>query len=742
MREHRVEVHPYGVIDLKQYTVTRRLNDHVTVRFSGAIRDDDEAAYMREALVDEAWVRIYILTVTQKNMLRDIFDRLQATEGQKILAVAKYLKVKGVNWRELDKFLASWGPVTVWDAMAKLKFFKHTGIDAERALDVVKYWEFARYLKIAGLTKVDEVFSAISKLTGEDFFKIKMDPKEFSGFMRRNDFLERKELIFHGVIMEFSISYSDGGVKMLNAEAKSGSYMMDLLKHTRLFQKSDAAYKDILYTVAKPYREAGSADDPFIMRVEEPEKTIAEMDKKSADDSGGPPKTIIAQYKETDWEFIKRLASHFGTVVIPRCRSKAIIPPGGGETDEEKTDKAENIKFYFGLPKPKGQDAEQSAGFPFHGYQVIKGLALKRDVRRVRGANSSERYKVEDERELYDIGEAVNMEQAPGSGGLPLYISQSASTYVNSEMVHSYILKSKEALIQAKAFNDGKAILIIDDLKNWSAEFALASDAPSDDFHLKIEQTGDKRGWDSPAEKYSKVMKAASKDRYSLKWPSKPALAEAASTEVEKEALAGKSLLADVTKVYSKYVEVKADEDENLQEAGEADPKEIPWRDHFKRFPVSSIYASADGSGIHWMPVVGDRARINFPDQDEENGYVVSFYYNEKNLPANRTNPDNSSIKNPEGKEVLFSPTSICLTNNAGNSILLQEGDGIHAGSAGKITISSSGAVDVTGDQGITFSAPNGIAMRQGGAGMEVKRDKLVVKAAKASFSGSAQVGG
>ena len=53
------------------------------------------------------------------------------------------------------------------------------------------------------------------------------------------------------------------------------------------------------------------------------------MDKAS---QGAQIEKFILQYRETDWQFLKRLASHFNTGLIP-------------------DDKFAKPKFYFGVPK-------------------------------------------------------------------------------------------------------------------------------------------------------------------------------------------------------------------------------------------------------------------------------------------------------------------------------------------------------------------------------------------------------
>lgn len=774
MREHRIEIEPYKIVDDVSYRITRYLNHHAQATFSGIVRDSKVDEYFNSALEGEAWVKIYFLTVAQRNIIRRIFDKLQASDGAGVLAVAKFLNVKGINYEKIDHFIKSAQPKTLYETMEALRAFRH--FDQEDMTKVLQYYHMGLYMKMAGLTKVDKVFQIIGALSADAFFKVKTDPKEFTGILSRNDLLERKELIFYGVLTEFKI-LEDNGVKRLRGVARSGSYQMDLTAHTRVFQDPAKTYSDVLATVTREYQGeakegAASAQPPFALRVTD--KTIAAMDQREPETAGrgkepeneaAPPKTILVQYKETDWEFIKRLASHFGTVVIPRYRTKVESIPQGA-TDAQKTDKEEQIKFFFGLPAPRPKDGgelpadEDDApatpeGFPFTEYQAIKKGALKHSGHEVSSALSSERYRVENERELYELGEAIAIVQGPG-GGLELYVGQSESSFaMKGEMEHRYILKSKEALVQKKAYLDGVAAPVFNEFTNWDLEFRLLGDSKAADFDLKFNEETLSRGevslWTSVSQRH---REASVPDYKTSLWNASGALASVKDPELHTEGVAfksrlqGFSLLGKVTKVHDKFVEVELDEDENLPRNQKPDAEgnavredRAAWDKAYKRFRFSSLYASDDGSGIHWMPKIEDRVRLYFPDRDEENGYVISFFYEEGNLPSNRTDPNNTSIKNPQGKEVLFSPTSICATNNDGLLILLQQGRGIDFASNGKIQIRSSASVTIAAGGALHLSAPSGVAIDQGAASMAISPEKIQVKA-HIKLSGGSELGG
>lgn len=88
-------------------------------------------------------------------------------------------------------------------------------------------------------------------------------------------------------------------------------------------------------------------------------KVIADTPSADFRDSVSKDKTvgkILIQYQETDWQFVKRLASHFHTGLIP----------------DLTTDKP---KFYFGLPEGNPKEKLEN-----YNYSVHKRLREYRDA--------------------------------------------------------------------------------------------------------------------------------------------------------------------------------------------------------------------------------------------------------------------------------------------------------------------------------------------------------------------------
>jgi hypothetical protein len=101
------------------------------------------------------------------------------------------------------------------------------------------------------------------------------------------------EPVFSGLILSTELS-SVNGLTMLDIEAVSGTWLLDREPHTRTFQNA-RNYASVIELVLSAYPQA-------VFRL-------------GAWDTTCIP--LLVQYQETDWEFLKRLASHLGTTLTP-----------------------------------------------------------------------------------------------------------------------------------------------------------------------------------------------------------------------------------------------------------------------------------------------------------------------------------------------------------------------------------------------------------------------------------------
>lgn len=133
---------------------------------------------------------------------------------------------------------------------------------------------------IACIEEKDAIL-AIDSISTDTNFKIKY-------------YLEEEEvLLFNGVVVSFKISFINGQYK-IELQLKSYTYLLDIEKKSRSFQ-SNYSFYSIFNKIIK--EDHGGL---VIQNVEKEKKQLYPY----------------VQYEETDWEFIKRLATDLHTVLI------------------------------------------------------------------------------------------------------------------------------------------------------------------------------------------------------------------------------------------------------------------------------------------------------------------------------------------------------------------------------------------------------------------------------------------
>lgn len=121
-----------------------------------------------------------------------------------------------------------------------------------------------------------------------------------------------KNTIFKGIIKTAKIR-QEGGFYFLEIEGTSYSFLMDIKKKCQSFQDKNQTYTEMIKSVLSGYENSGILDFAS---------------------EGAAIKKLQLQYYETDWNYIKRMASHFNAGIIPEC-------------------KMDGPKIYFGVPKGK-----------------------------------------------------------------------------------------------------------------------------------------------------------------------------------------------------------------------------------------------------------------------------------------------------------------------------------------------------------------------------------------------------
>lgn len=393
-----------------------------------------------------------------------------------------------------------------------------------------------------------------------------------------------KNVLFCGYAEDMRI-HAEAGTYLLTLRLKTGTGLMDLKPHIRVYQNSGTTYRRIQESHMSVYKNAN-----LLM---------------GADDSSIG--SMVVQYKETDWEFAKRLASRKGTVLFPN-------------------EKSAGVKYTFGI-------IEENIAVlsDYMAYSIVKNLTGYHKKKKNGMSQISEAdvmgYKIRT-REVYYLGDYLNF-----LGGRYI-VREVERKWTGGELDNYYTLETAAGLQEIIYYN-------------------------------------------------KKII--------------------------------GASLKGTVAAVQKDMVQITVNEDES----GGWDGK--------KWFAYSTVFSSPDGTGWYCMPEQGDSVRLYFPNEKEDEAFVNSSVNEASSDSGARSNPDNKSIKNKQGKEILFMPNKLLITNNKGMYIEINDDEGIKVESDKNIVIKAKQSIGLVSDeQGVELAAPEQIVFEQGGTSLALSDDVVV----------------
>lgn len=385
-------------------------------------------------------------------------------------------------------------------------------------------------------------------------------------------------VLFHGIVTDFSFSHDSRGTTMYLALA-SGTVLMDMEPHFRVFQNENALCASIHEGITGAY-----------------------PDGRATCTEGGSDRTrgILIQYRETDWEFLKRMAAASGRCLVPDALQKG-------------------VRYTVGLPEGTGRDIPAD--------HIRTRLDMREYMEKTRGGmtwlcTGDMQELVITDREICRIGDRMSYQ------GREYHICRIETAYRGGECLHTYHLRRKEAL--------------------------------------------------SPL-------------------------------PVPHGSITGCSFDASVTGVQRDRVQVEIAGDEWNARDGKA------W------FPYATVYSSPDGTGWYCMPEPGDSVRLHVPES-EEDSFVMSAVHRETD--AARQNPDYKSFKTKYGKEILFTPDSILMTNNQGMMVEMNDSEGIMITSDKDIVVDAKENLTISSNSAsLLIAAEDRLQVRQGGTSMTLSGD-------------------
>lgn len=277
-----------------------------------------------------------------------------------------------------------------------------------RDLDIrISPFQFIQLLKCDLYCSVNQhakaYVEAIISADDEDAY-VEMALEEIVAEISCTDDAGEDVTLLKGLVTDLSID-SRNGLKQMNLTIRSATVLMDLVEYTRTYQNPGFTMSNILDSIGY------YPDYNYVMSV----------------GTSAPVEDMIVQYKETDWEFIKRMASRYNSVVLPDYVNG-------------------KPWFHFGLPAAK-KPHEINDVF----YQMHKDVYEFEDKASNRVAAVQEKdaiyYRIED-REIYRLGDAVAFK------GRELRVYSIESHLEGQELVHHYVLKTEAGFGIKQQFNE------------------------------------------------------------------------------------------------------------------------------------------------------------------------------------------------------------------------------------------------------------------------------------------------
>lgn len=215
---------------------------------------------------------------------------------------------------------------------------------------------------------------------------------------------EQSKTLFQGMVKEVSTE-AKGGVYFIRISALSNSCEMDQKKESHSFQDKKITYEAVMKDIIKKY----SGGD--LMDLATKGKALGQL---------------IIQYEETDWEFLKRLASHFHAGILPSLTQ-------------------DGPKITIGIPKGTQGGKEACVS-----YEIVKHLEdhLKLVKNGANGLNEADsmKYRLETDTDYY-IGEQINCRNTV------LYVNSKEAFLSGGILKFRYFLSSKAGFHKATIYN-------------------------------------------------------------------------------------------------------------------------------------------------------------------------------------------------------------------------------------------------------------------------------------------------
>lgn len=271
-----------------------------------------------------------------------------------------------------------------------------SGYDFEKIIELKIVREINEHakLKIRGIISEENEDKYVEEANDKSFINISVNDNE-----------NNIKNLFQGIVTDISID-TQNNVRILEIEALSRTYLMDIKKMVRTFQDENYTYMDVINILNNENGNVLAMDNI--------------TDDKKID-------KLIVQYKETDWELIKRLASNFNAGLIPECQ-------------------LDGTKYIIGMRKD--------------------GISYSLDEFNYSIKKSIQEYKEKYENGIetlndmnlisYEIttNKMLNLCEAVNFNGKNLYVYKAIIEICDSEFINKYVLRDEKGMKIQKRYND------------------------------------------------------------------------------------------------------------------------------------------------------------------------------------------------------------------------------------------------------------------------------------------------
>lgn len=396
-------------------------------------------------------------------------------------------------------------------------------------------------------------------------------------FVSAKDNLDVSDTVFAGIVTEYKEKHTSRYCEV-ELQLTGNTFTMDLVENNRIFQNTGETYYAVMDEIVSTYQACFDSN-------------CSEMEN--------PIDPMSLQYGETDWAYLKRLASEKNVCLIPKFK------------------RASN---YFSVEVSKGMTPYSMKALEYTKSFDLQSYKNKLD-HGIEVNQFDEEYYIVKSRSNLELGDKVKIE----GNTQELYVYSVNGSYQSFHLESEYVLKPQAA-------------------------FSVV-----------------------PIKNYNMV---------------------------------GASISGTVTSVSNDMVTV------NIELEGNQSSK--------KMLDFATVYSSKDNAGWYCMPEIGDSVRVYFPNEDANEAFVM----NATQIQKGDKDPTIKFFRNPQGKEIIFAPTYLKITNNDGLSILLDDEKGVMIDSNLPIQMNADGAIHVISKkESITVEAKDSINMEQGNSSVVIGED-------------------